>query len=74
MKLTLINEARSHRMDGKLKPKYSGSLSQKFWDRVGKIKPARLNDAIYMAGCALQNHERLVLQMLIDAEQSKRTE
>ena len=53
-----------------LKPKYSGPLSRKFWDRVKAIKPEKLHMAIYTAGCALQDHEGRVLQMLEDAEKS----
>ncbi len=60
-------------MGDKMKPKYSGGLSRKFWDRINNIKPERLHDAIYVAGCALQDHERRVLQMLADAERTKRT-
>lgn len=59
-------------MDGKLKPKYSGGLSGKFWGRINNIKPERLHNAIYLAGCALQDHEGRVLRMIADAEQSSR--
>ena len=65
------NEPRSHKMDGKLKPKYSGNWSRNFWARVNLIKPEKLHDAIYTAGCALQDHERRVLQMLANAERKK---
>ena len=47
-----------------MKPKYSGAASGKFWAQVAKIKPARLHDAIYVAGCALQDHEARMIQML----------
>ena len=59
-------------MNGKMKPKYSGGLSRKFWDRINNIKPERLHDAIYLAGCALQDHEGRVLRMIANAEQSSR--
>ena len=47
---------------------YSGPPSDKFWERINKIKPRRLREAIYTAGCALQDHERRVLTMISDAE------
>ena len=52
----------------KMKPKYSGSASKKFWDRIAKIKLECLHDALYVAGCALQDHEHRMNQMLDDAE------
>ena len=59
-------------MTGKLKPKYSGPLSIKFWEQVKTIKPKKLHTAIYMAGCALQDHEDRVLNMLEDAKKGAR--
>jgi len=55
----------------KMKPKYSGAASVKFWNRIQEIKPAKLREAVYTAGCALQDHEQRVLRMIADAE--KRT-
>ena len=53
-----------------MKPKYSGLVSKAFWDRVAKIKDEKTHDLIYIAGCALQDHENRLLQMLKRAEQT----
>ena len=55
-----------------MKPKYSGPNSRKFWDRVNAIKPEKLHSLIYIAGCALQDHELRVLQMIADVEPGAR--
>ncbi len=55
-------------MLGKQNPKYSGPLSRKFWDRINSVKPQKLWEALYVAGCALQDHEGRVLEMLKNAE------
>lgn len=51
-----------------MKPTYSGQASDKFWGRIDKIEPKRLRDALYVAGCALQDHETRVMQMLDAAD------
>ena len=51
-----------------MKPKYSGPNSRKFWDHVNAIKPEKLHSLIYIAGCALQDHELRVLQMIAEAK------
>ena len=53
----------------KMKPKYSGPASRKFWDHINAIKPEKLHSLIYIAGCALQDHELRVLQMIAEAEE-----
>lgn len=56
--------------------RYSGNseFSKKFWDRVFEIeaKKPKLGSLIYLAACALQDHESRLYQMLEDAEKSKR--
>ncbi len=48
--------------------KYSGKASEGFWKRIANIKNRRAHDLVYMAGCALQEHEERVLQMLAEAK------
>ena len=55
----------------KMKPKYSGPASRGFWTRVAEIQPDQAHDLIYLAGCALQDHESRVLQMIADAEKDE---
>lgn len=45
------------------KPRYSGGLSQAFWDAVN----ARDDDSLFVVGCALQDLEGRVLQLLNDS-------
>lgn len=51
-----------------MKPKYSGPVSARFWNRIVAIKSNKLHAAVYVAACALQDHEGRVLQILKDAE------
>lgn len=51
--------------------KYSGKASKAFWERIAAIKTKRAHDLVYIAGCALQDHENRVLQMLKRAEKTK---
>ena len=51
-------------------PKYSGPASAALWKRIAGIKNQRVHDLIYLAGCALQDHEGRFLQMLEHAEKS----
>lgn len=44
--------------------RYSGPKSVKFWTRVNSIKPESKRSLIYIAACALQDHEGRVFQML----------
>lgn len=47
----------------KIEAKYSGHLSEDFWEQVHKIKNKKERNLIYLAGCALQDHETRVIQM-----------
>lgn len=49
--------------------KYSGPESEGFWDRVHAIKNPTTRGLVYLAGCALQDHEGRVFQMLDQAEE-----
>jgi len=46
-----------------IKPKYSGPLSNKFWEAVNSL-PRSENDALFILGCALQDLEARVLGAL----------
>ena len=48
--------------------KYSGKASEGFWKRVASIKNRRAHALVYLAGCALQEHEQRVLEMLAEAQ------
>lgn len=45
-------------------PHYSGKLSNGFWADVANVKDKAAHDLIYVAACALQDHEKRILQML----------
>ncbi len=47
-----------------MKTHYSGPGSEVFWARIHKIENKAARDLVYIAGCALQDHERRVLQMI----------
>lgn len=49
-------------------PQYSGSRSVEFWARVRKLKQPHYGD-LYLMGCALQDWEGRVLQLLRHYEQ-----
>ena len=51
-------------MSEKLEPQYSGPASIKVWDRIAKIEDLGVHDMIYIAACALQDHETRLLQMI----------
>lgn len=53
------------------KPRYSGSKSKKFWGRINAIKIEPTHSLLYQAGCALQNHESRVLEMIDAARAGK---
>ena len=53
-----------------MKLQYSGANSRKFWDRINAIKSEKLQSLVYLAGCALQDHESQVLAMIAEAEKS----
>lgn len=58
-----------------LKPKYSGSLSKKFWKRVNAIPRSGQNTThgeVYSLGVALQNLEVQVLAALRQAERERK--
>lgn len=46
---------------------YSGELSKEFWAEVNKLRDS-LHAMVYLAGCALQDHEERVLKMLAEAK------
>lgn len=48
----------------KLRPHYSGGLSNRFWKQVWAIKNKKLHDELYTLGAALQNVEWAVLKRL----------
>jgi len=50
--------------------KYSGDASIHFWRRIANIKTEPEHELAYIAGCALQDHEQRVLQMLVKIESS----
>ena len=50
---------------------YSGVASKGFWDRVWEHKEDERFGLMYIAGCALQEHEARVLQMLAELEVKK---
>jgi len=47
------------------KPKYSGSNSKRFWEKINGIKKKE-GKAAYSMACALQDHEDRVLMYLND--------
>ena len=51
-----------------VRPKYSGYESKAFWKRIAKIKDGAQQSIIYLAACALQDHEARVFQMLKEIE------
>ena len=46
---------------------YSGDLSKEFWAEVNALRDP-LHAMVYLAGCALQDHELRVLKMLAEAK------
>lgn len=56
-----------------MKPLYSGEANKPFWREVANIQGKRQHDLVYIAGCALQEHENRVLQMLKEARQFDKT-
>ena len=50
---------------------YSGDKSAKFWKRVRAIPWGQGGEAIYIAGCLLQDVEGRVLQALEAAEEKR---
>ena len=51
-----------------IKPHYSGPLSDAFWFRVNTSN----DETLYLAACALADHETRLLQMLSKAVERKR--
>lgn len=47
----------------KLKPRYSGPKSRKFWNRINAL-PSRQRDEAYSLGVVLQETESTVLRLL----------
>lgn len=45
-------------------PYYFGRISTGFWADVANIKDKSMHDLVYVAACALQDHEKRVLQMM----------
>ena len=54
-----------------ISPRYSGNLSVKFWNLVNSYTDDPRKMMLYIAGCALQDHERRVLQMLEEMEKKE---
>jgi hypothetical protein len=54
-----------------MKHRYSGDKSRKFWKRINRFSGEAPHDALYTAGCELQNLEEAVLTMLKLAEVEK---
>ncbi len=52
--------------------KYSGASSKRFWKRIHSIHDENLRNVVYIAGCALQDHEQRMIQILREAESSER--
>jgi len=49
-------------------PQYSGKVSKKFWARVAAVKDEPTHSLLYIAACALQDHEGRVIQMFKEIE------
>jgi hypothetical protein len=54
----------------KLKPKYSGKESTKFWDEINAIKNHEEWDKAYTLGVVLQNIEADILRFLKQIQRS----
>lgn len=54
-----------------MKHRYSGDKSRKFWKRIGRFSGMPPHDALYNAGCELQNLEEAVLTAIKLAEAQK---
>jgi len=48
----------------KIKPKYSGKYSRKFWNAINSIKNECDQDELYSLGVALQDLEECILKQL----------
>lgn len=53
----------------KLTARYSGEASKDIWDRVAAISHEPSHGLLYIAACALQDHEQRFLQILVRVEQ-----
>jgi hypothetical protein len=51
-------------MESILSERYSGPKSEKFWKRIDAIKKEPEHMLLYIAACALQDHESRVFQMI----------
>jgi hypothetical protein len=51
-----------------LQPRYSGPKSLKFWKKIEEVEDPDLHAMLYLAGCALQDHEARLLKMIKDVE------
>lgn len=49
---------------------YHGLSGKRFWRRIAAIKSEPAHTLVYIAGCALQDHEQRMLQLLEEAEKS----
>ena len=47
-----------------MKPRYSGKLSESFWDKINSIKDEKLWSKIHLMGVKLQNLEEKLLKEL----------
>jgi hypothetical protein len=53
-----------------LEPRYSGDASIEFWGRIAGIRDTE-GMLIYLAACALQEHEQRFFQMLKSIETAR---
>lgn len=65
---TVTKKEETEMEDKKIKHRYSGKRSRKFWARVNRL-PANDSNTLYSLGVALQNLEHQVLTELHNAEQ-----
>lgn len=48
----------------KITERYSGPNSVAFWAEIANVENKEVHDLLYIAGCALQDHEKRFFQML----------
>lgn len=59
-------------MSKKIRPRYSGKKSKRFWNRVNAIGDRKVAAVAFMFGCALQDMEDRALRMLDYIERAPR--
>jgi len=55
-----------------MKRRYSGDKSRKFWRIIADLHDSPEHDALYAAGCKLQNLEEEVLKAIEKAKKEKK--